>query len=225
MHLEGLEARGGHDGFPHAVEARGHLGAQREAGRDERLARAHLLLGSPAAHGGEGRHGRLAIGPRTHYPGSPEQDRFRHNHRGVCLAVSLTPGAEPDITEVETGSFLWTESTLPLLPGDDPAAALAAALPRAGRRDILLRLTATGRTGLADQDALRRAAASAAPDFAHFDLTTDQLATDYGPADLDAIDRAGALRLAAEALRAEAETDRTAADALARLYAYVREAS
>ncbi|MEO0387295.1 MAG: metallophosphoesterase [Pseudomonadota bacterium] len=29
-------------------------------------------------------HGRRAIGPRTQYSGSPEQDRFRHGRRGVC---------------------------------------------------------------------------------------------------------------------------------------------
>ncbi|MFC4669637.1 exonuclease SbcCD subunit D [Seohaeicola nanhaiensis] len=173
-------------------------------------------------------HGRMAVGARVHYPGSPEQDRFRHNRRGVCLAVTLAgPGAPPGVEEIETGHFLWSDTSLPLLPGQDAAAALAALLPATGQRDILLRVTASGRAGLPAQAALHDAATRAAPDFAHFDLRTDTLATEYELADLDQIDRAGALRLAAETLRAEAEAApdgrNIAADALARLYAYVRD--
>ena len=70
------------------------------------------------------------------------------------------------------------------------------------------------------------------PEFAHFDLVTEALGTQVDTADLEQIDRAGALRLAADSLHAEAEDDalpqaeRTVArDALARLYAYVREAA
>jgi hypothetical protein len=58
------------------------------------------------------------------------------------------------------------------------------------------------------------------------------LGTQYDAADLDEIDRGGALRLAADMLKDDAEADAlpqedrdVAADALARLYAYVREAS
>ena len=63
----------------------------------------------------------------------------------------------------------------------------------------------------------------------HFDLVTEALATQYEAGDLDEIDRGGALRLAAEALVAEAEAETlsqaerdVAADALARLHAYVQ---
>ena len=61
---------------------------------------------------------------------------------------------------------------------------------------------------------------------------TDALGTQYDAADLDEIDRGGALRLAANMLKDDAESEtlsqedrEVAADALARLYAYVREAS
>ena len=83
---------------------------------------------------------------------------------------------------------------------------------------------------LSDQVALNRAAERLGSEFAHFELRTGALKTQYEVADLDEIDRVGALRLAADALRAEAddaalaEPNRdVAADALARLYAFMKE--
>jgi len=74
------------------------------------------------------------------------------------------------------------------------------------------------------------AAARLGAEFAHFEGRFDTLATDYAAADLDEIDRAGALRLAAERLMAEAGDDALSAEdrdiaaaALNRLYAYARE--
>lgn len=178
-------------------------------------------------------HGRLAIGPRVHYPGTPEQDRFKHGRRGVCLAVTIDGrDAEPRVAEVETGAFLWTEAEVMLTPRQEAAAALRAILPGTGRRDLLLRVRVAGWAGLAQRAALEEAAAGAAPDFAHFELDTRTLGTEYGSADLDEIDREGALRLAAERLRDAAASETTseadravAGDALARLYAYVKEAA
>ncbi len=178
-------------------------------------------------------HGRLAVSERVHYCGSPEQDRFKHGRRGVCLLVSLeAPGVPPRIDEIETGSFHWTDIPLVLTARQDAAAALRAALPASGRRDVLVRVTASGWLGLPEQAALRETAAREAPDFAHFDLVTDALGTLYDAADLDEIDRGGALRMAADDLLAEAQSgdlsqaDRDiAGDALARLHAYIREAS
>lgn len=179
-------------------------------------------------------HGRMEVSPRVQYPGSPEQDRFKHGTRGSCLCVTLdAPGSPPQVETIEVGQFLWTEVPLTLHPRQDAAAALNAVLPVGGRRDILLRVVVSGWAGLADQAELEAAATRAAPEFAHFELRTETLGTQYDDTDLDRIDRGGgALRLAAEALvqDAEAETlgpdERAAArDALARLYAYVREAS
>ena len=177
-------------------------------------------------------HGRVQISPRVQYSGSPEQDRFRHGRRGVCLAVSIDgPGAEPRVEEIETGSFLWLDLELPLTPRQDAAAALPDLLPAEGRRDRLVRVNATGWAGLPEQVDLKRAADLIGPEFAHFELRTGALQTQYELADLDEIDRGGALRLAADALMSEAEGEtlsredrEVAADALARLYAYVKEA-
>lgn len=175
-------------------------------------------------------HGQMRIGERTWYSGTPEYTDFRHSGRGACLSVSLTPGHPPEVTPIETGQFHWQAPDLALLPGTDPAAALAALLPaqRSARRDHLLKITATGRASLAEQAALAAAARAVDPDFGHFELITDRLATEFAAADLDAIDRAGALRLAAESLAERAadetrsaESRRTAEAALNRLYSYL----
>ncbi len=178
-------------------------------------------------------HGRMEVSPRVQYSGTPEQDRFKHGRRGVCLAVTVPgPGASPQVSEIETGAFLWAEQELPLSPRQDTAAALEVLLPSTGRRDTLLHIDVTGWTGLPEQADLARAAGQVGPDFAHFELLTRHLGTHYERADLDEIDRAGALRLAAERLLEEAEDEgRSAADraiagdALSRLYAYAKDAA
>lgn len=176
-------------------------------------------------------HGRIAVSERVHYPGSPELDRFKRGGKGLCLAVSIDgPRAVPRVKEIETGVFLWTEADLHLTPRQDPCAALDPLLPATGRRDTLMRISATGWACLSDQVALRRSVEQIGPEFAYFDLNTRALGTQYETTDLDEIDRGGALRLAAEMLRADAgssalaDADRgIAADALSRLYAYVKE--
>jgi hypothetical protein len=180
-------------------------------------------------------HRQLSIGPRTWYAGTPEPDGFKH--AGPCGALLVTldgPAATPEATPVATGFFRWQSERLELLPGEDPAARLERLLPApAARRDTLLRLVASGRTGLAGEAALVRALAAVEHDFAHLGADRAGLAIDHAPADLDAIDATGgALRAAAEALRTEAddpfrpEEERQAAlSALSRLYAFAGEAA
>ncbi len=178
-------------------------------------------------------HGQMCINARTWYSGTPERDGFRHEGRGACLAVTLDgPAVEPEIRPVEIGQFHWQESALALLPGQDAALVLRDALPpdRRARRDHLLRLRATGRASLAGQAALHVAADEVEGDFGHFEFVTDALATEFEQADLDAIDRVGALRIAAEKLAASArdaegsaESRRLAEAALNRLYSYLME--
>jgi hypothetical protein len=121
---------------------------------------------------------------------------------------------------------------LPLHEDEDTAKALDALLPTADRRNTLLRIKAGGWTSLAGHAALRAAAQLHAPEFALLDLIANGLGTLHNITDLDAIDQAGAMRLAAERLMAEAnddalaESDRDiAAAALNRLYAYTTEGS
>ncbi len=174
-------------------------------------------------------HGCLQVTPATWYSGTPEADSFKHEGRGSALLVDLE-GAER-VTRLVTGEFGWLRPELDLLPGDDPAARLAAALPpQTGRRDVVLRLAARGRLALSDLAALLAALTAVSPDFGWFDHDLTALATETLPADLDLIDRGGALRQAAEALLVQT-TDPAltgaargvAAAALSRLYALAQE--
>lgn len=178
-------------------------------------------------------HGRLKVSQRTQYSGSPEQDQFKHGMRGRCLAVTVPgQGAEPEVTEIETGSFLWQDTELTLHEGEDAATALEALLPSHDRRNTLLKVRASGWAPMSGHAALSSTAERHAPEFAYLDLDTDSLGTLHDVADLDEIDHAGAMRLAAEQLMTEAEDpalsedDRAiAAAALNRLYAYAQEAA
>lgn len=176
-------------------------------------------------------HGELRIGARTAYSGTPERDAFKHEGPGTALAVALAPGAPPQVTRLQTGAFDWRAPVLDLLPGIDPAALLGTVLPPPeARRDTLLSLTLRGRIDPAGRAALAAAVAAVAPDFGWLGTEAGALASVIGTADLDLIDRAGALRAAAEALQTRAADPalpeaerRIAAAALDRLIAFALE--
>ena len=174
-------------------------------------------------------HGQMQVNAATWYSGTPEADGFKH--AALCGALLVTLDGTADVCPVETGSMGWQVVSLDLLPGDEPLARLDAALPPLSlRRNLLVRLVATGRLPLADRAALDAAAQAAGPDFGWFSHDLSALATEARPDDLDGIDRAGALRRAAEALLAEAQDPALgaaerdiAASALARLYGLAQE--
>lgn len=179
-------------------------------------------------------HGGVEIDPRTRYSGTPEPDRFKHERPGEALLVSIDgPSALPDVIPLETGSFSWCTFALDLLEGDDPVARMEALLPETrSRRQALVRLVAGGQARLEAHTALAAAVERARPDFAYLEFDDAGLATECEAADLDAIDRAGALREAADALLAEAgdmalsaEEREIARAALGRLYAYAQAAA
>jgi hypothetical protein len=178
-------------------------------------------------------HGQLRIGQRTWYAGTPEADGFKHADGAGALLVTLASAA-PAVTSVRTGALAWTSLSLDLLPGDDPQARLSRLLPPVtARRDTLLRVTATGRTGLAGEAAFADALAAVEHDFARLEVDRAALAIDHAPADLEVFGAPGtALRAAADTLRAEAddlmlpEEERAAAlTALSRLYAFAGDAA
>lgn len=174
-------------------------------------------------------HGPVAIDARTRYSGTPEPDRFKHDAPGQAMIVSLSGhGALPDLTPVETASFAWRILRLELLSSEDAAAAVAAALPEPfARRQTLLRAVPSGRTRLGGRTAMTGLLEAAAAEFAHLEVDAAELATDCESDDLALIDRAGALRDAAEALLAESRDDALSAaqrdisrEALIRLFSY-----
>ena len=176
-------------------------------------------------------HGGVEIDPRTRYSGTPEPDRFKHDRPGEALLVSIEGAAAlPDVRALETGTFFWRSLALDLLDGEDAVARMQALLPEArARRQVLVTLAAGGRVRLEAHAALARAVENTRPDFAWLAFDDAALATECDAGDLDAIDRAGALREAADALLAEAgDAARSAKEreiaraALGRLYAYAQ---
>lgn len=179
-------------------------------------------------------HGALAIDPRTHYSGAPEQDRVKHDRSGTALLVDIAEaGAVPVVTSLPTASFAWRTLDLHLLAVDDPETALVAVLPEVReRRQTLARIVASGHASLAARTTLASAMDRACPDFAWLALEEVDLRIECDVKDLDQIDRAGALREAAQALLADSgdetrsATERTVATAaLARLFGYAQQVS
>lgn len=174
-------------------------------------------------------HGQLRVSPTTWYSGTPEPDGFKHEAPGAALLVALD-GSSPLVTPAATASFRWLRPQIDVLPGEDAPVRIAAVLPNAGARDHLVRLTLKGHLPLAERAALEADLAHRAPDFGWFYADLMGLGLDALPEDLDQIDRAGALRQAAEMLLAEAGNPglshlerETATSALARLYALSQE--
>ena len=173
-------------------------------------------------------HGQRQIGPATWYSGAPEADSFKHDGPAGALLVEL--GVQVTARAVPVGQFRWTRPHLDLLPGADVRAALTRALPTERARDHLVSVTAGGRLALSDRAALDAALQAAAPDYGWFAADLSALQVKARPDDLDLIDRAGALRHAADALladttdpqRSQADRDISAA-ALSRLYSFAQE--
>ncbi|WP_232525342.1 metallophosphoesterase family protein, partial [Motilimonas pumila] len=106
-------------------------------------------------------HGALEVDSRTHYSGTPEQDRFRGNEPGYALDVRIAaPGATPQVERVPTGKYRWSAWTETLsLPTD--AQALAERLAALRAEDVL-RLELQGHVNVPTWEALQRAVDQAA---------------------------------------------------------------
>ncbi|MEM9247702.1 MAG: metallophosphoesterase [Pseudomonadota bacterium] len=158
-------------------------------------------------------HGTMEIGPRTQYSGTPERDSFRHNGPGSCLCVEIASGAPPSVRQLATGRFDWQSPALSLSPELDSLAELSRSLPtESNRRDVLIRLTATGTVSLAERGRLEAELERLRPAFGVLSTDLSALTTLATAGDLDAIARAGALRVAADDLRAAAEDTAAPAD-------------
>jgi len=176
-------------------------------------------------------HGRKEIGARTWYSGTPESDSFKGHEYPGCLLIEVDGrGAAPRVTPIRTGTFGWHAIDLDLRPGDDPASELAARLPESDRRNALVSLSVDGRLTLSEHQAMTAALAAVRDDFLHFEEDLGWLEIEQEPGDLDEIDKAGALRTAADSLFEKAndpdldeESRRVSRMALLRLYQFARE--
>lgn len=178
-------------------------------------------------------HGQLQIGPETWYSGAPEADGFKHAQTPSALLVEIAGKTAPaTVTSLQTGTINWQRVILDLTGNDDCMAAHEAVLPPLSERALtLFDLGITGRAGPLDRVALEQAIAKVTPDFLWHRADLSALGMVHDTADLDAIDRQGALRAAAEALAHEAaddtlppETCETAQAALSHLFSFALEA-
>jgi hypothetical protein len=164
-------------------------------------------------------HGQLQIGPETWYSGAPEADGFKHTKTPAALLVDIAGHAAPaQVTSLPTGTLQWHRTTLDLNDHMTSEAACIAAheaiLPTLSARALtLFDLAVTGRTGPLNRVALEQAIAKVAPDFLWHTADLSALGLEHETDDLDAIDRQGALRAAAEALSQEAADDTLTSEA------------
>ncbi|MEM6859060.1 MAG: DNA repair exonuclease [Pseudomonadota bacterium] len=158
-------------------------------------------------------HGWTAFGPRTLYSGTPEPDKFREGS-GHASAVSIAgPGAVPDIRKWPVARFYWCEVDLDISVEPDADAALTAGLPAdVARRDVLLSLRLSGSVRPQARADWTRAVGDLRLSLAELRLDDSALQTLMEADDLDLIDRQGALREAANALKAASTDDAQTAE-------------
>lgn len=178
-------------------------------------------------------HGQLQIGADTWYSGAPEADGFKHARTPSALLVEIMEKNAPaKVTSLPTGTINWRSVTLDLTGVDDCITAHKDVLPPLTERALsLFDLVVTGRTGPVDRVAIEKSIAKVEPDFLWHTADLGALGLLYDTADLDMIDRQGALRAAAEALAQEAADDgfspearETAQAALSHLFSLALEA-
>lgn len=177
-------------------------------------------------------HGQMQIGPETWYSGAPEADGFKHTETPAVLLVEIAGKTAPaSVTSLPTGTINWRRVTLDLTGEDACNTAHEAILPPLPERaSTLFDLIVTGRAGPLERVALEQAIIRAAPDFLWHTADLGDLKMLHDTADLDAIDRQGALRAAAEVLVREAADDtlppearETARAALSHLFSFALE--
>ncbi|PLS22385.1 metallophosphoesterase family protein [Neptunicoccus cionae] len=192
--------------------------------RAERSGLAYLALGDW--------HGQIEVGKRTWFSGTPERDSFKHKMQASANLVTVQgSNALPDVKTVPTGVIQWLDLGLELMPDGDCVGQFHQGLPEVSlRRDVLTRLRAEGRIGLAEKTALVQAVAQVAPDFLWFDADLDRLRLTHDTSDLDSVDTAGALRMAAQSLaersddaNLSAEDREVAENALSMLFTFASE--
>lgn len=177
-------------------------------------------------------HGQLQIGPQTWYSGAPESDGFKHVDAPAALLVGIAGKTAPTtVASLTTGTINWRRVTLNLTNEDHCETLHNSLLPSVADRALtLFDLIITGRASPMARVNLEREIAKSVPDFLWHKVDMTRLGMIHDTADLDEIDRQGALRVTAEALAKEASDDTlapeartTAQAALSLLFSYALE--
>ncbi|WP_298915457.1 DNA repair exonuclease [uncultured Algimonas sp.] len=177
-------------------------------------------------------HARTAVNARTHYPGTPEPDRFKPGRRGQVLLVEIeAAGAEPVITDLPTAAYDWPVIEAALrVDGLDEAVQRIGHIVGEGRaaRHTLAEIRVSGETTLQEWSEFEWFIDTLTDRCAHIDLRGgSSVALKVVAEDMDALDAQGSVRRAAETLKARREdgalsqADReTASEALRLLFSF-----
>jgi DNA repair exonuclease SbcCD nuclease subunit len=176
------------------------------ADRAERAGLAYLALGDW--------HGVIEIAPRTWYAGTPEPDRHRDNRPGHVNIVTVEgAGTDPRIETIRVGHFRWVSLAVDVVDGQWGSVVAALEPLAETSQRCIVSLTLTGMVGLAERARLEREIERWRARLHHLEID-DRLVDEPSEDDLDAIDRAGFVRVAIERLR-QAAADPSGADAAA----------
>jgi DNA repair exonuclease SbcCD nuclease subunit len=171
-------------------------------------------------------HDQKRISDRIWYSGTPEPDAFKADAEGLALLVEIEgPRAVPRVTPLRTGRFRWIELSAAVGGGDDVAVLdgrIRGLDPDLSR--LLVHLIVEGAVSLAERATFEeRIKVSLAAALRYLRLDDSRLGLEATADDLDSIDHAGFVRVAAERLKARSEDPANAereiaALALQRLY-------
>ncbi|MEY8117890.1 exonuclease SbcCD subunit D [Falsihalocynthiibacter sp. BN13B15] len=146
-------------------------------------------------------HGQMRITSRTWYAGGPEADGFKGHAPAGALVVEIDKhGEAPCVEQVPLGKYTWHRIEVEFFSGIDPVTILEEALPKTGRDFALVRFIGTGRLGLSDLAALRKACEKLEDEFHFFEANLVKVGIEQNVDDLNLIAEAGALRVAAESI-------------------------
>jgi DNA repair exonuclease SbcCD nuclease subunit len=167
-------------------------------------------------------HGKMLVGARCAYPGTPEPDAFRDARTGTALDVTIAgPGAVPVVTTIETGTYDWIEMTLSLA-GTGSVNDLVALVVQQTTSKSVVRLKLSGALGPADWPLLDHALDQIRARICYLDDQRDGIELALDEATLAGIRLDGLLGQVAEQLMMQASAggaDPTVArDALVELY-------
>jgi DNA repair exonuclease SbcCD nuclease subunit len=190
------------------------------ADRPKRAGLAYMALGDW--------HGAQPVGDRCWYSGTHETDDFSTGGAGggEALLVDIEgPAAPPTVTQHRTGRFTWHKLRVELFePGDiDLLEQRLRGLAPGALGSALIWLTAGGALSLAARDVFEQRIVLGVGSAVRVLRLEDELLAQPTTADLEAIDHAGFLRVAAERLAVRAREGQgdeqdIAAAALQRLY-------
>jgi len=181
-------------------------------------------------------HASREIGPRIHYPGTPEPDRHKTGQRGQVLVVTLEAGQLPIIKPVPTANYDWPDIKVELNAETLPdilkviEAELSTGHPL---RRTHARLTISGETTVAEWAGFEAFIETMSAECASFDVRGQgSVRLVVVPEDIEALDAHGSVREAADVLVARSEDpdlsreDRQiASEALRLLFRYAGESA